>query len=168
VGLTIMERWYVVQTKVRQELNALENLSRQGYHCFYPRIKQWHKRRGKRYLSEEAFFPGYLFISLDLGKTNTAPIRSTRGVTGLVRFGYQIQPVPEAVIEMLQQRTDSMDVVSVLPVDFKPGQQVRVEEGPLEGLTAIFQTKKGEDRAILLLGLLGAQRRVEAPIASIA
>jgi transcriptional antiterminator RfaH len=162
-----MERWYVVQTNVRQEQIALENLSRQGYQCFYPRIKQWHKRRGKRYLSEEAFFPGYLFISLDLDQTNTTPIRSTRGVTSLIRFGYQIQPVPEAVIEILQQRTDSMDVVSVLPVDFKPGQQVRIEEGPLEGFTAIFQTKKGEDRAILLLGLLGSQRRVEVPSRSL-
>lgn len=162
-----MERWYVVQTKVRQEQIALENLSRQGYRCFCPRIREWRKRCGKRYLSKEAFFPGYLFVRLDLGNTDAAPIRSTHGVSGLVRFGYHLQPVPEAVVETLQQHADVEGVISVEPVGFKPGQQVRIEEGPFEGLTAIFQAKKGEERAILLLGLLGSQRRVEVSSSSL-
>ncbi|MCP4700028.1 MAG: transcription/translation regulatory transformer protein RfaH [Gammaproteobacteria bacterium] len=163
-----MEQWYAIQTRVRQEQIAVENLSRQGYCCYFPRIKQWRKRRGKRYLVIEAFFPGYLFVSLDPYHANTAPIRSTRGVRGLVRFGQQLHPVPDEVIVSLKQRTDAEDVIELEPVDFKSGQEVRIEKGPLAGLTAIFQEKNGEERAILLLNLLGSERQVDIPIAILA
>ena len=37
----------------------------------------------------EPVFPRYLFVRLDFGVTNLAPIRSTLGVSDLVRFGEQ-------------------------------------------------------------------------------
>lgn len=160
-----MGEWYVVRTKPRQEQIAQENLVRQGYQCFCPRIAQWRKRFGKRQLCIEAFFPGYLFIQLDLGLTNTAPIRSSRGVNSLVSFGSRIMPVPQDLIETMRQRMTDDGLVEKGESDYKYGQEVRVEEGPMVGLDAIFQTKRGEDRAVLLLNILGGKRRVELPIA---
>lgn len=162
-----MEQWYVVHTKPRQEKVAEENLTHQGYRCFLPLGRQWRKRRGRRYLSTEPFFPRYLFVRLNLGETNIGPIRSTLGVTGLVRFGKHILPVPETFMESLKSQTDTEGVIGQDPPDFKAGQMVLIEEGVLTGYRAIFQAKSGEERALLLLSLLGSQSQVEVPLAAL-
>lgn len=158
-----MENWYVVQTKPHQESLAKENLERQGYRCFLPRIKQWQKKRGKRCLVEKTFFPNYLFVCLDLYHTNMAPIRSSRGVNRLVRFGNELVPVPDSIIETIKQRSEA-DLIGSKTQEFKLGQEVQIEDGALAGLTAIFQEKRGENRVILLLNMLGKQQKVEVPV----
>lgn len=161
-----MEHWYVIQTKPRQETLAEQNLERQGYKCFLPQIKQWQKTRGARRLVEKAFFPNYLFICLDLYLTNSAPIRSTRGVNRIVRFGNEMLPVPDAIIESIRQHSEA-NLSGTNTCNFKPGQEVHIEDGALAGLTAIFQEKRGENRALLLLHMLGKQQRVVVPMAAI-
>ena len=68
-------RWFVVQTKPRQEQIALDNLSRQGYHSYLPRLCQQKRRRDQWHTVVEPLFPGYLFVQLTPGTDNTAPIR---------------------------------------------------------------------------------------------
>ncbi len=162
-----MDQWYVIRTKPRQEQVALENLQRQDYRCFYPRIKQMQRRRGKRQLCIEALFPGYLFVKLNLDVTNTAPIRSTRGVTGLVMFGTEIRPIADEVISAIQGKADQLGIIEDDQAEFRAGQQVRIESGAMQGLEAIFQQKSGQDRAILLLNLMGAERTVEIALSDL-
>ncbi|MES9905389.1 MAG: transcription/translation regulatory transformer protein RfaH [Sedimenticola sp.] len=162
-----MDRWYAVQTKPSQEQVAYENLGHQGYRCFFPKCSKWRTRRRRRYLSVEALFPGYLFVSLDLGHTNIGPIRSTRGVSKLVRFGSRINAVPQPVMRALIEQVDDKGVLPQVLDDFTPGQQVCIEDGPFAGCTAMFQAKSSEERVILLLSLLGGERRVTLPAASV-
>ena len=79
--------WYVVATKLRQETVALQNLKRQSYEVFLPQITLRKRRRGKWQEVIEPLFPGYLFVALEAGVDDAAPIRSTLGCVGLVRFG---------------------------------------------------------------------------------
>ena len=162
-----MEEWYVVRTKPRQEQLALENLERQSYQCFCPWIARRRKRIGKIQVYKEAFFPGYLFVKMDLDSTNTSPICSTRGVNGLISFGSSVIPVREDVINTLRLYITSNGLIEWDHPDFISGQELCIEDGPMEGLNAIFQAKKGEDRAILLLNLLGEYREVEIPISAL-
>ncbi len=87
--------WYAVCCKPRQEAIAEENLLRQGFHVNLPRIRIRRHRRGQWIDAIEALFPRYLFIRIDPYRCNTAPVRSTRGVVGLVRFGGQPAVVPD-------------------------------------------------------------------------
>ena len=105
----------------------------------------------------EALFPGYLFVELDLGIDDPAPIRSTKGCRGLVRFGLHPAPVPSEVIEPLQR---SSSVSGHAPSPFKKGDLVRIEAGPFVGLNAVFDMAKGEDRARVLLTILGQRQRI--------
>lgn len=158
-----MKQWFAVQTKPRQESLAEDNLARQGFTCFLPRMQTWRTRRGKRVLDVEALFAGYLFISVDLEQENVAPVRSTKGVSGLVRFGKNPAAVPAAIIDAIRARADAEGVCRQADNDFKPGQKVRVKEGPFDGLEGVFQEKSGEHRAIVLLTLLGGTRRTALP-----
>lgn len=156
-----IERWYAVCCKPRQEAVAEENLLRQGFHVHLPRIRIRQRRRGQWIDAVEVLFPRYIFIRVDTLKRSTATVRSTRGVVGLVRFGGQPAVVPDAVMEALRQREDA---ASGMHEDKRPlfnaGDLVKLVEGPLAGMEAIFTEQDGDKRVIVLLELLGKANKV--------
>jgi len=155
------ERWYAVCCKPRQEAVAEENLLRQGFQVYLPRIRIRQRRRGQWLDAVEVLFPRYIFIRVDPQRRSTATVRSTRGVLGLVRFGGQPAVVPDEVMQALLRREDA---ASGLHQDrrplFCPGEAVKLVDGPLSGMEAVFTQQDGEQRVILLLELLGKANRV--------
>tara|TARA_B100001059_G_scaffold207097_1_gene218365 strand:- start:226 stop:732 length:507 start_codon:yes stop_codon:yes gene_type:complete len=149
--------WYVVATKVRDEAVAKANLKRQDYQVFLPTISLKKRRRGRWTPVTEPLFPGYLFVSLVLGADDPAPIRSTVGCIGLVRFGQTHTPVPSSLIAALQGASeDALDT----PLPLNQGDNVRLIAGPFAGIEAIFDMPRGEHRAQVLLELLGKVQRL--------
>ena len=74
------QRWYVVKSKPRAEREAASQLRAQQYRVVLPELIQPRKRW-------EALFPSYLFVQTVDDNQSIAPIRSTLGVSMLVRFG---------------------------------------------------------------------------------
>ena len=105
-------------------------------------------------------FPRYLFVRLDFGVTNLTPIRSTLGVSDLVRFGDQIPMVPDAIVNALKAKMNEGGIVQMSGEEFVRGQRVRIASGPLSGLQGVFQASAGEQRGLLLMEMLGKQSRV--------
>lgn len=149
--------WYVVATKARDEAVAKTNLERQGYKIFLPTISLKKRRRGRWMPVTEPLFPGYLFVFLALGSDDPAPIRSTPGCIGLVRFGQTHIPIPSALIAALQGAQES---VTQALSPFREGDKVRLIAGPFAGVEAVFHTPRGEDRAHVLLEILGKVQRL--------
>jgi len=144
--------WYVVHTKIRQEALAMTNLNRQGFECYIPMIKMEKLRRHKATLVEEPMFPRYLFIRLDSSGSGPSwsPIRSTVGVSQLVRFGGQPAVVDAKLIALLRSR----EQVGQPERLFKSGEKVVVADGPFAGIEAIFKTADAESRSMILLDML--------------
>ena len=157
-----MECWFAVCCKPRQELIAQENLLRQGYHVYLPRIQVRKRRRGKWVDVIEVLFPRYLFIRIDTVQHSTAPVRSTCGIVGIVRFGGQPAVIPDEVIEDILRREDS---ASGLRQDnrplFRAGDPVKLVEGPLSDMEGIFAQEDGRERVIVLLEMLGKANKVK-------
>jgi len=153
--------WYVVATKTREEETARVNLERQGYSVFLPKLSLNKRRKGHWQVVTESLFPGYLFVALELGEDDPAPIRSTVGCIGLVRFAHAYTPVPAELIESLQAiESETNDVEA----PFKPGDKVRFVSGPFTGIEAVFDMARGGERAQVLLQLLGKQQRITVGI----
>jgi transcriptional antiterminator RfaH len=155
-----MANWYAVHTKSRQEFAAREHLERQAFQTHLPLVRVPRHRRGRWQSLAEPLFPGYLFVELNLQSQNTAPIRSTRGVVGLVRFGHKLNPMPSGLIEeLIRSQPDSES-----PIDpealFKPGDTVSILDGPFAGLRAVFEAQSTQERVCVLLDLLGKSNRV--------
>ena len=149
--------WYAVATKARDEAIAKSNLERQGYPVFLPTISLKKRRQGRWVPVTEPLFPGYLFVSLLLGADDPAPIRSTVGCIGLVRFGRAHAPVPSSLIAALQGTSEgAIDT----PLPFNQGDKVRLIAGPFVGIEAVFDMPRGEDRVQVLLELLGKVQRL--------
>jgi transcriptional antiterminator RfaH len=73
-----------------------------------------------------------------------------------VRFGDEAAIVPDSVVESLMGRADPESGLHRL-ADDRPrrGTPVSVVDGPLAGLEGIFERDTGEERAVILLSLLG-------------
>jgi len=154
--------WYVVVSKPRQEKTALENLQYQGFECFLPLAENPYQRRKKSRQPAEPLFPRYLFLHANSQQQNLAPVRSTKGVLNMVRFGLQLAVVPPSIIQALKaRRATDTGLIKLTPDPMQPGENVTVFDGPLAGLTGILKQHSSETRALLLLKLLGRETTVE-------
>jgi len=151
-----------VHTKPRQEHIALEHLERQGFDCFLPMAINPYQRRSLGKPRIEPLFPRYLFLNAWEDQQSLRPVKSTRGVSGLVRFGVELARLPETAMRAIRSRCDmETGLVRLDPVPVQPGDRVRVFDGPLAGAQGLFQACSGERRALLLIDFMGRQTRVE-------
>ena len=150
-------QWFAVAAKPRQEQVAEVNLKRQGYHAVLPLIEARKRRQNKWTTVTEPLFSGYLFVQLELGKDNLAPIRSTLGCRDLVRIGSGLVPVPEDVMASLLSLSSSPKTSEIL---FMEGDEVSIAQGAFAGLQGIFKLAKGRDRAEVFIALLGKERPI--------
>lgn len=150
-------RWYLVQTKPRQEARAKEHLERQAFECYWP-LRPQQDAKAKR-KSEESLFPGYLFIRLDRLQDNWYPIRSTRGVNQIVSFGGNPVPVADELIDNLRERLSGV-AQSQPTLQLAPGEPVRLKLSVLNAVDAIFVCPDGEERSVILLNLLQREQRI--------
>lgn len=152
--------WYLVVTKPQSELKAQENLSRQGYETYLPLAQTSRRRNGKYIKRTEAFFSRYLFISLNKELDNWAPIRSTIGVAGMVRFGGMPAVVPEKMINDLKNNENEFGYQSLEKKELKSGDKVEIIGGPFDGYKAIYQKMKNTERVSVLLDIVGKNTQV--------
>lgn len=155
--LSPQKSWYLVYTKPRQETLAQANLERQDYGVYLPKVRQLRRRQGKQEAVVEPLFPRYLFINLDTQSDNWGPIRSTFGVSSLVRFGSEPAQVPDALVAHLKAQEGQEGLHDWAVPKINVGDKVRVAEGPLKGYEGILLAKSGHERVILLLELLGKE-----------
>lgn len=146
--------WYLVQSRPRQEQTARTHLERQGYPVYLPMTRQRKIHRQRLTSTVTPLFPRYLFICLDERADNWSPIRSTRGVSTIVRFGHQPARVPDDLVPLLQQR-ENADGLHEAGTDFRSGDRVRIDDGPMWGYEGIFIAASGEDRVLVLLDIMG-------------
>lgn len=154
--------WHVVICKPRQEFIALDNLRRQGFHTYLPRIQVRRRLQGRWMSSVQPLFPRYLFVSVEQGVQNTAVIRSTHGAVGLLRFGSEPARVPEKIIDALVAREDpSTGLIIENPAEqYQSGDRVKMLDGALAGIEGIFASMSGDDRVVVLIELLGKTNQV--------
>jgi transcriptional antiterminator RfaH len=156
-------RWYLVYTKPGVEHVAGANLARQNYDVYLPRViervcrlREWRDRT-------VALFPRYLFLRLNETRQSLSPVRSSVGVSGLVRFGDEYAVVPDSVVTGLRNREEPGTGLHRARPEcrLQPGQFVDI--GTLDGLEGIFEREDGQGRVVVLLRLLGREVSVRIP-----
>ena len=147
--------WYLIYTKPRQEYLARENLDRQGFVTYLPLVQQSRRRNGRYIKIIEPYFPRYLFIQLNTDTDNWAPIRSTLGVSQMVRFGGIPAVLPDDLITYLKQNDDSNGLQQQRQRDMSPGDRIEIVNGPFVGYQGIYQQQKSAERVAVLLDIIG-------------
>lgn len=155
-------KWRAVYSKPRQESRAHMHLLNQGYRSFLPLVRTRRRIRGRDRICVEPMFPRYLFIQLADYREDWGPIRSTRGVVGLVRLGDEVPVVPDDLISELSLRHDDGGAIDLTAYQaLKPNDPVEVTAGPFAGYQGLYHAKSGEQRAVILLEILNRQQKVQ-------
>lgn len=152
-----MKRWYLIYTKPRQELIAVVNLQNQAYTAFAPQLSVKKRTNQGWKQVNEPLFPNYVFIQLDDVTDDWKPIRSTRGVSGFVRFGSGV-PVP--IRDELMQPLLTFDLIQAsdrLSAQPKVGDRVIVPIGDT-WVSALVTAENAKGRVEVLLNLLGQEQ----------
>ena len=149
--------WYVAYSKPNGERIAEENLLRQGYAVRLPLVRRVVRRK----VSLEPLFPRYLFFKPSSPQQSLSPVRSTVGVTSIVRFGMDLAVLSDDLCQTIMafaQAQQEGGVGSILAVQgITPGEKVLVNSGPFAGLEGLVSSV-AKDRVMVLMSLLGKEQ----------
>ncbi len=98
--------WYSIQTKPKQELIAEKNPKNQCFECYITLLKVEKIQTSSLEIFKVPLFPRYLFILLEFGfeSKSWVPLRSTKGVSYLVKFGQKPAKVHDELIGLIKSR----------------------------------------------------------------
>src|SRR5512145_2784592 len=122
-------RWYAVHVRPGGETRAELNLRRQGFSPFVPRQKRTVRHARRLSVKQAAFFPGYMFLPLDLGADRWRTVNGTLGVRSLVLQGERPAPCPPGLVEAMIASTGP-DGFLDCSATLGPGVPVRLMAGP--------------------------------------
>jgi len=155
-------RWYAIQTKANKEKEVEKRLSNLSVEVFLPWMRMRRRMGSRFHWTLVPLFPGYLFCRLDLVESGKAA-RYSPGVRDFLKFGNQIAEVGVEIVASLRERCPE-GVAEIEFLSAKPGDAVRINEGPFCGFEAIFEKRmKGSERVAVLLDILGRQTRLVLP-----
>jgi transcription elongation factor/antiterminator RfaH len=160
--------WYVLHSKPRMEDMLAEQLELRKIETFAPRIRvQVVNPRARKV---RPYFPGYIFIRVDLDKTGLTGLQYVPGASGLISFGGEPAFVPDGLIHAIRQRVDEINASGGELFDvLKAGNTVLIHSGPFAGYEAIFDARlPGTERVKVLLKLLRNRKMpVELPAGNV-
>ena len=146
--------WLVVNTQPHKESYALENLERQGFTVYCPKVVKRVRHARRAFDAHRPLFPSYLFVNVASTQGRWRPVQSTFGVRTIVFQGEQPGLIPSTFVDGLRDR--EVDGVVIKPSQrLEVGQSVRVQGGPLDGMAGDILELREKDRVLVLLSLMG-------------
>lgn len=165
-GLVPIQRpmnWYCIHTKPKKEKLVEHYLQNElGLETYYPRLKRKKTIRRVRREVLEPLFPRYLFCRLDLAGSYRA-VTYGRDVIGVVSTGNRPTEVSDQTISQIRDWAGTEgDIITLEPKPIKTGDRIRITDGPMQGLEAVFMRETSqEERVSILLDLMESQAKVE-------
>lgn len=156
--------WYALHVKPRFEKVVETQLQYKGYETFLPVYTSTRKWSDRTKSISLPLFPSYVFCRFDIN--SRLPILITPGVSLIVGAGKTPIAIDDVEMQSLCQLVKSGLRPEPSPY-IKEGETVRIENGPLEGLTGIVVRASGRDRLILSVTLLKRSVAVEVDSRSI-
>ena len=145
--------WWVVQTKPQGEAPAIEHLHEQKLTTYCPMYQKETIRGRQVKVITTPLFARYVFVLADSAAQQTVhTIRSTRGVSQLIKVGEQPTLVKASIIaEIKALETENLNQVKP---HFTSNDKVVISYGIYQGLEAIYKMDDGLERSVVMLNLL--------------
>lgn len=157
--------WYVLRSKPNKEDFLAKQLESHEIEVFYPRLHVHPVNPRSRKV--KPYFPGYLFVHLDLQQNQASNFERLPGAVNLVNFGGEIAQVPDTMIKAIKNKIEKANREGgESEQSFKAGDRVKISEGLFEGYEGILDvTLPGSERVKVLLKLLQNKNlKVELPL----
>ena len=149
-------QWWVAHAKPRQEKALAWDVLRGGGAYFLPMYEAKRRSRGRSWRTILPLFPGYLFLC-GTGEDRSRAL-ATHRVANLLEVTDQERLIRElsGIQKMLAAGVD----VDVYPA-LRKGCRCRIRSGPLAGLEGRIDRRRGRDRFVVDVSILGQGAAVE-------
>jgi transcription antitermination factor NusG len=146
--------WYALRSKPRKEEVLWQQLLARDVEVYFPRIRVHPVNPRSRKL--RPYFPGYMFVQVDLEEVGLSYFKWMPHAIGLVSFGGVPADVPDNLIFEVRKRVDEIAAAGGEFYDgLKKGDPVRISSGPFAGYEAIFDMRlPGSERVRVLIQML--------------
>jgi transcription antitermination factor NusG len=146
--------WYVLHSKPRKEMTLYKHLQDKGYDVFNPCIPVG--TNDSKVMKWVPYFPGYLFVKIDLSQDRVSTFQWMPYAVGLVYFGEKPGYVPENLIRALERRVANGNPSSPAVSDDVVSQDELLDHTYYDEICAAIMNEKlmGSKRVSALLGLL--------------
>lgn len=154
------ENWYALRSKPRKEDVVWRQMRAHEIEVFYPRLRvQPVNPRSKKV---KPYFPGYLFVYVDIDKVGLSTFKWMPHAIGIVTVGEEPGIVPDNMIYAIRKRVEDIAAAGGELFDgLQPGDEITISDGPFAGYEAIFDTRvDGNERVRVLLQFLNDRRQV--------
>jgi transcription antitermination factor NusG len=161
--------WYVLRSKPNKEAALWREALARKLECFYPSLHV--NPVNPRSRKVRPYFPGYLFVHVDIEQTGFSTLQWLPFSLGLVSFDGRPATVPDVLIHAIQKCVKEINETGgdKAATSIKHGETIVIQDGPFAGYEAIFDAQlSGSERVRVFLKLL--QRRqmmVELPVGQI-
>ena len=148
------ESWYALRSKPRKEEVLWRQLRARDIEVFFPRIRVHPVNPRSRKL--RPYFPGYMFVHVDLDEVGLSKFNWMPFAIGLVSFDGEPAVVPENLVHEVRKRVEEIaDAGGEFFDGLQPGDSVRISGGPFAGYEAIFDMRlPGSERVRVLIQML--------------
>jgi transcriptional antiterminator NusG len=161
--------WYVIhcysgyENKVKHNLEQrIETMQMQDqiFQVVVPTEDEMEVRDGKRRVVERRVFPGYILVQMILTDDSWYVVRNTPGVTGFVGMGNDPTPLRPEEVQAIMKRMEA--AAPKIKVTFKPGQKVRIIDGPFnEFIGMVDEIDMERAKVRVLVSFFGRETPVE-------
>ncbi len=148
------ESWYALRSKPRKEEVLWQQLLARDIEVFFPRIRVHPVNPRSRKL--RPYFPGYMFVQVDIEQVGLSKFNWMPFAIGLVSFDSEPATVPESLIFEVRKRVEEIATAGGEFYDgLQTGDPVRISTGPFAGYEAIFDMRlPGTERVRVLIQML--------------
>jgi transcriptional antiterminator NusG len=163
------KHWYVIHCYSGQENKVchaieqrIETMGMQDkiFDVVVPTEEEIEVKEGKRRTVERRVFPGYILVQMVMDEDSWYVVRNTPGVTGFVGMGNDPTPLrPEEVAQIMRRMEADTPKVKVT---YKPGQKVRIIDGPFNEFVGIVNDIDQEKSKVrVMVSFFGRDTPVE-------
>ena len=169
-------KWYVVNTysghENRARLSLLERIKNSSMQdqfgeILIPTESVMEVVKGQRRTSTRKFYPGYMFVQMNLNERTFHLVKNTPKITGFLG-GTNPSPVPERDITGIHTAMTEGKTKPKPKVVFEQGDTVRVIEGPFANFSAtVEEVKPDKQKVRVLVSIFGRATPVELDFAQV-
>ncbi len=147
------ERWYVVRTSFRHEKIAFRDLERQGLQAWLPLLRETRQYDRKFREVEIPLLGSYLFVHIN--ERGYYPVLQSPYISGFVRFGEHILPVPEQEMALIRRVVGDAEILEASKRDLVIGDMVEIIGGKMTGVRGILEDQLNRNQVSVSLQTLG-------------
>lgn len=162
-------RWYAIHTYSGYEEKVQEallqriqsmDMTEKIFNILVPKEKSIKIKNGKRRVTEEKIFPGYVLVEMIVTDDSWFVVRNTPNVTGFIGTGTTPTPIAQEEIDALMKRVGTEE--PEFKVDVQKNDPVTITDGPFKGQQGkVSEIDEQRGKVKVLVSMFGRETPVE-------